>query len=91
MQVGGPGAALQLVEHETREPGPGSVRLIVEAVGICHSDSVFIDGHMPGVTFPLVAGHEIAGRIDAIGDRVVGVEIGHRRPWQSPAAPTRKP
>ena len=78
MQVGEPGAALQLVERETCEPEAGWVRLIVEAVGICHSDSVFIDGHMPGVTFPLVAGHEIAGRIDAIGDRVVGVEIGHR-------------
>jgi alcohol dehydrogenase len=78
MEVGVPGAALQLVEYETREPDPGSVRLIVEAVGICHSDSILIDGHMPGVTFPVVAGHEIAGRIDAIGDGVVGFEIGQR-------------
>jgi alcohol dehydrogenase len=78
MQVDEPGAALHLAEHETREPETGCVRLIVEAVGICHSDSIFIDGHMPGVTFPLVAGHEIAGRVDAIGGGVVGFEIGQR-------------
>ena len=50
----------------------------VEAVGICHSDSMFIDGHMPGVSCPLVAGHEIAGRIDAIGDDLEDFKIGQR-------------
>jgi alcohol dehydrogenase len=78
MQVDEPGAAFHPVEQIVSEPGPGHVRVSVEAVGICHSDSMFIDGHMPGVSFPLVAGHEIAGRIDAIGDEVEGFKIGQR-------------
>ena len=78
MQVDEPGAALHLIEKETPEPGAGHVRVTVEAVGVCHTDSTFIDGHMPGVGFPLVAGHEIAGRIDAIGDGVEDFEPGQR-------------
>jgi len=78
MQVDEPGAALHPVEQEIRAPGAGHVRVTVEAVGVCHSDSLFIDGHMPGVPFPLVPGHEIAGRIDAIGDGVEDVAVGQR-------------
>ncbi len=78
MQVDEPGAALHLIEKETPEPGAGHVRVIVEAVGVCHTDSTFIDGHMPGVGFPLVAGHEIAGHIDAIGDGIEDFEPGQR-------------
>jgi alcohol dehydrogenase len=78
MQVDEPGAALHLVEKEVREPGAGHVRVTVEAASICHSDSAVISGDQPGVTFPLVAGHEIAGRIDAIGDGVEDFELGQR-------------
>jgi len=78
MQVDEPGAELHLVEKEIPEPGAGEVRVIVEAVGICHSDSIFISGFMPGVTFPLVTGHEIAGRIDTFGEGVEGFEPGQR-------------
>lgn len=78
MQVDEPGAALHLIEKETPEPGTGQVRVTVEAVGICHGDANFINGYMPGVSFPLVPGHEIAGRIDAIGEGVEGFEPGQR-------------
>jgi alcohol dehydrogenase len=78
MQVQAPGESLHLVEQQITEPGRGQVRVIVEAAGICHSDSMFIAGHMPGVSFPLVSGHEIAGRIDAIAEDVEGYQEGQR-------------
>lgn len=72
------GAAPELVEIETPEPGPGEVRLKVTAAGACHSDS-FIMG-LPAEQFsyplPLTLGHEGAGIVDALGTGVVGVEIG---------------
>ncbi|MFI6347594.1 alcohol dehydrogenase catalytic domain-containing protein [Streptomyces sp. NPDC050560] len=78
MQTAEPGAAPQLVRAETREPGPAQVRIAVEACGVCHSDAMVIGGHLPGTAFPLVTGHEIAGRIDAVGDQVPGWEVGDR-------------
>jgi D-arabinose 1-dehydrogenase-like Zn-dependent alcohol dehydrogenase len=60
------------------DPGPGQVRIRVEAAGICHSDSVTVDGYWPGFTFPRVPGHEIAGRIDAVGENVKDWHIGRR-------------
>lgn len=67
-----------IVEHEVREPGRGQVRISVEACGICHSDSGFINAEFPAVPFPLVTGHEIAGRIDALGEGVEGWAAGER-------------
>jgi alcohol dehydrogenase len=78
MQVDEPNGAFHLVEKEAPDPVRGHVRVAVEACGICHTDAMFAAGHMPGVTFPLVPGHEIAGRIDAIGDDVEGFEVGRR-------------
>ncbi len=78
MQVDEAGAAFRLVEKRTPEPGIGQVRVVVEACGVCHSDATFTAGYMPGVTFPLLTGHEIAGRIDAIGDSVEDFELGQR-------------
>jgi alcohol dehydrogenase len=78
MQVDGADAPFHLVEQELPEPGRGSVRIAVEACGICHSDAMFTSGHMPGVRFPLVPGHEIAGRVDALGDGVEGFAVGDR-------------
>ena len=69
---------LTLVERPLVEPGPGQVRIRVEAAGVCHTDSVTVEGTWPGITFPRVLGHEIAGRIDAIGKGVEGWKVGQR-------------
>jgi D-arabinose 1-dehydrogenase-like Zn-dependent alcohol dehydrogenase len=78
VQVGSPTAPFELVEREIPEPGAGSVRVKVEACGICHSDSFVKQGAWPGLQFPRVPGHEIAGAIDAIGAGVAGWKIGQR-------------
>ncbi|MFG1688889.1 alcohol dehydrogenase catalytic domain-containing protein [Nonomuraea sp. NPDC049269] len=78
MQVAQPGGDMSLVQVDTPEPGPGQVRVTVEASGVCHSDAMIIAGHLPGTTFPVTPGHEIAGRIDAIGDNVTGWAVGDR-------------
>jgi D-arabinose 1-dehydrogenase-like Zn-dependent alcohol dehydrogenase len=69
---------LKLVQKKLREPGPGQVRLTVEAAGVCHSDAMAIEGHWPNLQYPLVPGHEIAGRIDAVGAGVEDWKIGQR-------------
>ncbi|WP_033337644.1 alcohol dehydrogenase catalytic domain-containing protein [Catenuloplanes japonicus] len=76
-QVSAPGAAFEIVTRELPSPAPGQVRIAVEACGVCRTDSAFVNAGYP-VTFPLVAGHEIAGRIDAIGDAVSGWDVGDR-------------
>jgi len=53
---------LTLVERPLVEPGPGQVCIRVEAAGVCHTDSVTVEGIWPGITFPRVPGHEIARR-----------------------------
>jgi D-arabinose 1-dehydrogenase-like Zn-dependent alcohol dehydrogenase len=77
VQVTQPGK-LELVERELKLPPPGAVRIRVESCGICHSDSITIDGHSPGISYPRVPGHEIAGVIDAVGDGVVQWKPGER-------------
>jgi alcohol dehydrogenase/propanol-preferring alcohol dehydrogenase len=78
VEVEKPGAGLKLVERPVPEPGPGQVRIKVEACGICHSDSLTVLGHWPGIAYPRVPGHEIAGRIDAVGPRVTAWRGGQR-------------
>ena len=70
VQVTKPGAGLEVVERPIPEPGPGQVRIKVEACGICHSDSFTVLGLVPGINYPRVPGHEIAGRVDAAGPGV---------------------
>lgn len=77
-QISKPGGDWELVERNIPEPGPGQVRVKVEACGICHSDVLVKEGLWPGLQYPRVPGHEIAGRIDAIGGRVVGWKEGQR-------------
>jgi alcohol dehydrogenase, propanol-preferring len=77
VEVTRPGV-LNLVERTTREPGPGQVRLRVEACGVCHSDSATVDGLFPGLNYPRVPGHEVVGRIDALGSGVQGWAVGQR-------------
>ena len=62
----------EIVEREIPEPGAGSVRIKVEACGVCHSDSMTKEGTWPGIQYPRVPGHEIAGVIDAVGAGVAG-------------------
>lgn len=77
-QIGNPGEDFELVERDIPEPGPGQVRVKVEACGICHSDVLVKEGLWPGIQYPRVPGHEIAGRIDAVGGEVAQWEIGRR-------------
>jgi D-arabinose 1-dehydrogenase-like Zn-dependent alcohol dehydrogenase len=78
VQVARAGGSLELVERDVPEPARGEVRVRVEACGVCHSDSLTVEGHMPGLTFPRIPGHEIAGVIDALGAGVVGWRAGQR-------------
>jgi alcohol dehydrogenase/propanol-preferring alcohol dehydrogenase len=74
-EAGGP---LQLVERDVPEPGPGQVRIKVQACGICHSDSLTKEGQWPGLQYPRVPGHEIAGIVDAVGAEVDEWKVGQR-------------
>ncbi len=78
VQVAGPGEPLELVEREAPTPGRGEVRVRVEACGICHSDAFTVEGAMPGIAYPRVPGHEIAERIDAVGEDVGPWAVGRR-------------
>ena len=72
VQVSKSNGPFEIVEREIPEPGAGSVRIKVEACGICHSDSLTKEGTFPGIQYPRVPGHEVAGIIDAVGPGVVG-------------------
>ncbi|WP_324664707.1 alcohol dehydrogenase [Haloarcula sediminis] len=72
------GGEFELVEREIPDPGPGEVRIAVEACGICHSDAFVKDGTYPGISYPRVPGHEIAGRVDAVGERVDRLSVDDR-------------
>jgi propanol-preferring alcohol dehydrogenase len=68
---------LQVVERSISEPSAGQVRIRVEACGVCHSDSATVDGLFP-IAWPRVPGHEVVGRIDALGSGVQGWAVGQR-------------
>src|SRR5881275_3377805 len=78
VQVTKPSGDLELIERPIPEPGRGQVRIKVEACGICHSDVMVKEGFWPGLQYPRVPGHEIGGRIDAVGENVVGWKDGQR-------------
>ncbi|MCW2969263.1 MAG: zinc-binding dehydrogenase [Solirubrobacterales bacterium] len=78
MQVSEPGGDLELVERELPEPGRGEVLVRVQACGVCGGDSGIKDGHFPGVSYPRVPGHEIAGVVAALGDDASAWEVGER-------------
>ncbi|HVY40892.1 MAG TPA: alcohol dehydrogenase [Polyangia bacterium] len=77
-QVARAGAALEPVQRLVPEPGPGTVRLKVEACGVCHSDVAIINGAIPGQPFPRVPGHEVVGVIDACGPGVTAWKVAER-------------
>ena len=70
VQVSHPSGALELVEREVPEPDVSQVRIKVQACGICNGDSLTKDGLFPGLQYPRVPGHEVAGVIDVVGKNV---------------------
>ncbi len=78
VQVGRAKGPLELTEREISAPGAGSVRIKVEACGVCHSDSLTKEGLWPGIQYPRVPGHEVAGIIDAVGENVGAWRVGQR-------------
>ena len=72
------GADFQIVEREIPNPGAGQVRIKVQACGVCHSDALTKEGLWPGIQYPRVPGHEVAGIIDELGDGVSGWKKGQR-------------
>ena len=77
-QIAKAGGAFEIVERPIPPPGPGWVRIKVQACGICHSDSLVKEGHWPGLQYPRVPGHEVAGVIDAAGEGVTQWKPGQR-------------
>ena len=77
-RVGKAGGDWELVERDIPDPAAGQVRVKVEACGICHSDIFVKEGGWPGIQYPRVPGHEIAGRIDAVGNGVTNWKKGQR-------------
>jgi D-arabinose 1-dehydrogenase-like Zn-dependent alcohol dehydrogenase len=78
VQISKPGGNFEVVERPIPEPGRGQVRIKVEACGVCHSDVLVKEGLLPGIQYPRVPGHEIAGRIDALGADVTLWKPGQR-------------
>ncbi len=77
-EVPSPGADFRIVEREIPEPGPGHVRIKVQACGVCHSDVLTKEGSWPGIQYPRAPGHEVAGIIDAVGAGVSAWTKGQR-------------
>lgn len=77
-QITRPNAPFEIVERPIPEPVAGTVRIKVQACGICHSDSLVKEGTFPGISYPRVPGHEVAGVIDAVGAGVAGWQVGQR-------------
>ncbi|MBS0614817.1 MAG: alcohol dehydrogenase catalytic domain-containing protein, partial [Proteobacteria bacterium] len=83
MMLQRPGAALEWTELPDPVPGPGEIRVRVLACGVCRTDLHVVDGELPHPVLPIVPGHEIVGRIEALGAGVGGLALGQRVgiPW----------
>ena len=77
-QISKPGGAFEIVEREIPTPGAGEVRIKVQACGVCHSDVLTKEGLMPGIQYPRIPGHEVAGVVDEVGDGVSAWKKGQR-------------
>src|SRR6202165_3956957 len=77
VEVSAPGV-LRVVERQVSEPGAGQVRIRVEACGICHTDAATVTGVYPALILPRVPGHEVVGRIEALGSGVSRWKVGQR-------------
>lgn len=78
-----PGAPLRFEQREDPAPGPGDVRIKVGACGVCRTDLHVVDGELPDIAYPIVPGHEVVGRVEALGAGVTAPKIGERVgvPW----------
>lgn len=83
MVLTAPGAPLQFQERNDPTPGSGAVRVKISACGVCRTDLHVVDGELPGINYPIIPGHEVVGRVDALGPGVTAVKIGERVgiPW----------
>ena len=72
------GRPLEWTELPDQQPGPGEIRVKVAACGVCRTDLHVVDGELPDPQLPIIPGHEIVGRIDAIGSGVKGLDLGQR-------------
>jgi len=77
-QISKPGGDVEIVQREIPEPGAGQVRIRVQACGVCHSDVLTKEGLWPGIQYPRVPGHEVAGIIDEVGAGVSAWNKGQR-------------
>jgi propanol-preferring alcohol dehydrogenase len=79
-RIGGP---LEWTELPERRPGPGEIRVRVGACGVCRTDLHVLDGELPDIPLPIIPGHEVVGRVDALGAGVEGLHLGQRvgLPW----------
>jgi D-arabinose 1-dehydrogenase-like Zn-dependent alcohol dehydrogenase len=77
-QITRPKGPFEIVEREIPEPGPGQVRIKIQACGVCHSDSLVKEGLWPGLQYPRVPGHEVVGLVDAVGERAAPWKVGQR-------------
>ena len=77
------GAPLVLRERPEPEPGPGMVRIRIGACGVCRTDLHVVDGELPDIPYPIVPGHEVVGRVQALGSNVTSLRPGQRVgvPW----------
>ncbi len=77
------GERLKLQERPNPVPGPGEVRVKVGACGVCRTDLHVVDGELPDIPYPIIPGHEVVGRVDALGIGVAGLALGDRVgvPW----------
>jgi len=78
VQVSRAKGPFEIVERDIPEPGAGTVRIKVQACGVCHSDSLTKEGMFPGLEYPRVPGHEVIGLVDAVGPGVAGLTVGER-------------
>lgn len=78
VQISRPGAPFEVITREIPEPGPNTVRIEVQACGVCHSDLFVKEGHWPGLHYPRITGHEVAGVIDEVGPSVTAWRKGQR-------------
>ncbi|MBY0381748.1 MAG: zinc-dependent alcohol dehydrogenase family protein [Xanthobacteraceae bacterium] len=83
MVLGGPGKELELKEIADPVPGPGEIRVRISACGVCRTDLHVLDAELPHIKYPIIPGHEIVGRIDALGPGVSDHKLGDRVgvPW----------
>ncbi|HEX8986990.1 MAG TPA: zinc-dependent alcohol dehydrogenase family protein [Rhodocyclaceae bacterium] len=83
MQLSEPGKPLRAVPLALRTPLRGEIRIAVEACGVCRTDLHLVDAELPAIRYPIVPGHEIVGRVDALGEGVDTLRIGQRVgvPW----------